>query len=111
MEISERYELHFIEIGYESNHVHFLVQSVPNYSVYKMIRMLKSITAKQLFQRFPEIKAKLWGGKFWASGFYVNTVEQYSNEEAIREYVKNQGMEKEYRIVPLQTKITLTLNL
>ena len=53
LEISERYEMHFIEIGYESNHVHFLVQSVPNYSVSKMVRMLKSITAKQLFQRFP----------------------------------------------------------
>ena len=91
LEISERYELHFIEIGYESNHVHFLVQSIPNYSVSKMIRMLKSITAKQLFQRFPEIKAKLWGGKFWTSGFYVNTVGQYSNEEVIREYIINQG--------------------
>jgi len=99
LEISERYEVHFIEIGYESNHVHFLVQSVPNYSVSKMIRMLKSITAKQLFQRFPEVKSKLWGGKFWTSGFYVNTVGQYSNEEVIREYVKNQGMEKEYRKV------------
>lgn len=97
LEISERYEVHFIEIGYESNHVHFLVQSVPNYSVCKMIAMLKSITAKELFKRFPEIKAKLWGGKFWTSGFYVNTVGQYSNEEVIREYVKNQGMNKEYR--------------
>lgn len=97
LEISERYEVHFIEIGYESNHVHFLVQSVPNYAVSKMITMLKSITAKELFQRFPEIKLKLWGGKFWTSGFYVNTVGQYSNEEVIREYVKNQGMEKEYK--------------
>ena len=96
LEISERYEVHFIEIGYESDHVHFLVQSVPNHSVSKMIRMLKSITAKQLFQRYPEIKRKLWGGKFWTSGFYVNTVGQYSNEEVIREYVKNQGKEKEY---------------
>ena len=69
LEISERYEVHFIEIGYESNHVHFLVQSVPNYSVSKMVRMLKSITAKQLFQSFPEIKTKLWGGKFGLVGF------------------------------------------
>ena len=99
LEISDRYEVHFIEIGYESDHVHFLVQSVPNYSVSKMIRMLKSIISKQLFQRFPEIKSKLWGGKFWSSGFYVNTVGQYSNEKVIREYVKNQGMEKEYRKV------------
>jgi len=97
IEISQRYEVHFIEIGYESNHVHFLVQSVPSYSVSKMITMLKSITAKQLFKRYPEIKAKLWGGKFWTSGFYANTVGQYSNEEVIKAYVKNQGMEKEYK--------------
>ena len=96
LSISERYEVHFIEIGYESDHVHFLVQSVPSYSVSKMITMLKSITAKRLFQKFPEIKAKLWGGKFWTSGFYANTVGQYSNEEVIRAYVKNQGMEQEY---------------
>jgi len=97
LEISERYEVHFIEIGYESNHVHFLVQSVPNYSVSKMITMLKSITAKELFKRYPEIKAKLWGGKFWTSGFYANTVGQYSNEEVIKAYVKNQGMGKGYK--------------
>ena len=99
LEISERYEVHFVEIGYESNHVHFLVQSVPSYSVSKMIRMLKSITAKELFKRYPEIKVKLWGGKFWTSGFYANTVGQYSNEEVIRAYVKNQGVEKEYKKV------------
>jgi len=58
--------------------------------------MLKSITAKRLFQRFPEVKTKLWGGRFWTSGFYANTVGQYSNEEVIRAYVKNQGMEQEY---------------
>jgi len=99
LEISERYEVHFVEIGYEPNHVHFLVQSVPSYSVSKMITMLKSITAKELFKRFPEIKAKLWGGKFWTSGFYANTVGQYSNEEVIKAYVKNQGIEKGYKKV------------
>jgi len=96
-EITERFEVEFIEIGYELDHVHFLVQSVPSYSVSKMITMLKSITAKQLFQRHPEVKSILWNGKFWTSGYYVNTVGQYSNEEVIRAYVKNQGKEKEYK--------------
>lgn len=95
--ISERYEVQFVEVGYESDHVHFLVQSVPSYSVSKMVTMLKSITAKELFRLHPEIKEMLWGGKFWTSGYYVNTVGQYSNEEVIRAYVKNQGKEKEYR--------------
>ena len=64
IEISERYEINFVEIGYEEDHVHFLIQSVPSNSVEKMIRAIKSITAKELFKRFPEIKQKLWGGNF-----------------------------------------------
>ena len=97
IEISERYEINFIEIGYEYDHVHFLVQSVPALSVSEITRKIKSITAKQLFQRHAEIKVKLWGGNFWTSGYYANTVGQYANEDVIRKYVENQGKEKEYK--------------
>ena len=96
LQISERYEIHFIEIGYEPDHVHFLVQSVPTMNVSEIARAVKSITAKQLFQRHPEIKAKLWGGNFWTSGFYANTVGQYGNEEVIRKYIENQGKQEAY---------------
>jgi REP element-mobilizing transposase RayT len=106
LEISERYEIHFIEVGYESNHVHFLVQSVPNLSVSEIARTIKSITAKQLFQKHPEIQLKLWGGKFWTSGYYSNTVGQYANEEVIRKYVESQGQQKEYKKVH-QGQLTL----
>ena len=99
LQISERYEIHFIEIGYEPDHVHFLVQSVPTMNVSEITRAIKSITAKQLFQRHPEIKAKLWGGKFWTSGFYANTVGQYGNEEVIRKYIENQGKQEVYKKV------------
>ncbi len=99
IEISERHEMNFVEIGYESDHVHFLVQSVPSLSVSEIARKLKSITAKQLFHRHSEIKAKLWGGNFWTSGYYANTVGQYGNEEVIRKYVESQGKEKEYKKV------------
>ena len=99
IEMAERYEINFVEIGYESDHVHFLVQSVPSMSVSTITRKLKSITAKQLFQRHPEIKIKLWGGKFWTSGYYANTVGQHSNEEVIKKYIENQGKVKEYKKV------------
>lgn len=97
MGISERYEIQFLEIGYESDHVHFLLQSVPSMNVSEIVRTIKCITAKQLFSRHPEIEAKLWGGNFWTSGYYANTVGQYSNEEVIRKYVENQGKQKEYK--------------
>ena len=93
--IEKRFEIYFVEIGADDNHVHFLIQSVPSNSVEKIIRTIKSITAKELNKRFPEIKQKLWGGNFWTSGYYANTVGQYANEEAIRKYVENQGKPKE----------------
>ena len=93
--ISLRYEIRFVEIGSDEEHVHFLIQSVPMYSPKKVIQIIKSITAVEIFKHHPEVKQKLWGGKFWTSGYYVNTVGQYANADVIRAYVKNQG--KEYK--------------
>ncbi|QUL53514.1 IS200/IS605 family transposase [Paenibacillus tritici] len=56
LEISKRYEIIFLEIGTDKNHVHFLVQSVPKYSPTKIIQTIKSITAREIFTRHPEVK-------------------------------------------------------
>jgi len=93
--ISERYEINFVEIGVDDDHVHFLVQSVPMLSVTKIVTTIKSISARELFSRHKVIKKLLWGGNMWTSGYYANTVGQYANEEVISNYVKNQR--KEYR--------------
>jgi REP element-mobilizing transposase RayT len=87
--IEERYDIHFLEIGMEADHVHFLVQGVPCMAVSRIVTILKSITAKEVFRRHPEVKNMLWGGAFWTSGYYANTVGQYANENVIKEYVKN----------------------
>ena len=92
-EISKRYEINFLEIGTDKNHVHFLIQSVPKYSPTQIARIVKSITAKEVFARCPDVKKKLWGGEFWSDGFYVATVSEHGNEKVIAEYVKNQGGE------------------
>lgn len=89
--IGERYEIYIHELGTDENHVHFLIQSVPTNSPLRIITVVQSITAKLIFQKHPEAKKKLWGGKFWTSGYYVNTVGQYGNFEVIQKYVKNQG--------------------
>ena len=91
MEITKRYEIYFVEIGSDLDHVHFLIQSVPTISPTRIAQAVKSITAKELFKRHKEIKEKLWKGHFWTSGFYINTVSQFGNEQMIKNYVKNQG--------------------
>ena len=97
IEISERFEINFLEIGNDEDHVHFLIQGVPKMPVSRIVQIIKSITAREIFSRNQEIKKVLWGGNLWTSGFYANTVGQYGSEEMIRNYVKNQG--KEYNKV------------
>ena len=59
IEISKRYEIHFIEIGTDGDHGHFLVQSVPTYSPTKIVRTIKNITAREIFRRLPSVKEVL----------------------------------------------------
>ena len=96
IEISKRYEMHFVEIGADKDHVHFLVQSVPTYSPTKIVRTIKSITAREIFRQIPSIKKELWGGEFWTDGYYINTASKCGNEDVVRQYVKKQGNEGDY---------------
>ena len=96
-DMSERYELTFVEIGTDKDHVHFLIQSVPTYSPTKIVTMVKSVIAKQVFRRAPHVKRELWGGEFWSDGYFINTVGQHGNESVILKYIQNQGKEHEYK--------------
>ena len=107
LEISQRYQLHFLEIGTDKDHVHFLLQSVPTYSVTKIVTTIKSITAIEIFQRHPEVKQELWGGEFWTDGYYVNTVSKFGDETTITKYVKDQGLEKEYKVLHRAKQLVL----
>ena len=97
LEISKRYDIDFLEIGTDRDHVHFLVQSVPTYSPSKIIQVIKSITAKEVFAKCPQVKKKLWGGEFWTDGYFVATVGEHGNEEIIGKYVREQGKENVYK--------------
>jgi len=103
LEISLRYEIEFLEIGTDEDHVHFFVQSVPGYSPTQIVRTIKSITAREIFKRIPEMKKKLWGGEFWSKSFFLSTVGKYGNEVKIANYIKNQGSKnKNYKILHKQ---------
>lgn len=97
LEISKRYEIYFLEIGTDNDHVHFLVQSVPTHSVTKIVRTIKSITAREIFILHPEVKKQLWGGEFWSDGYFANTVSKFGDEKTISNYVQEQGRVKEYK--------------
>jgi len=94
-EISLRYDINFLEIGTDGDHVHFLIQSVPSMAPTEIVRIVKSLTAREIFKKCPWVKKKLWGGNLWSSGYFVGTVGRHANEEQIKKYVASQGKKYE----------------
>ena len=102
LDIADRYQVEFLEIGTDKEHVHFLVQSVRTYSPTKIITMIKSLTAREIFARVPAVKKQLWGGEFWTDGYYVGTVGQSATESVIKQYIQKQGQERGYEQLHVQ---------
>ena len=92
-EISKRYEINVVEIGTDGVHIHFLIQSVSMLAPTSIVRIIKSITARENYRLYPQINLKLWGGNIWSAGYFVSTVGKSWNEEQIKKYVRNQGKE------------------
>ena len=73
-----------MEIGTDKDHVHFLVHSVSKYSPTKSVAVVKSITARKIFQKIPSVKEILWGGEFRSDGYFASTFGEHGNEIVIK---------------------------
>ena len=93
--LKERYAIDVSEIGFDQNHVHLLCQFLPKYSGGAVVRLLKSLTAKDVFHFILSIKKELWGGEFWTDGYYIGTISNKGNKTVIEKYIRNQGREKD----------------
>ena len=74
----------FLEIGTDKNHVHFLVQRILDYAPTKIVKIIKSITASQIFAECPQVKKQLWGGQFWSDRYFIISVGKNQNEKVIK---------------------------
>lgn len=83
------FTVHLFETG-EGDHVHCFVSAPPKMSVTNIVKYLKGITGRKLFERFPEIRGKLWKGELWNHSYYVETIGSVS-EENIRRYIEHQS--------------------
>ena len=91
----ERYAIEISSVGFDQNHVHILCRFLPKYSGGQVIKIIKSISGKRVFETVPEIKKELWGGEFWTDGYYIATISGKGNKEVIEKYIKNQGRGKD----------------
>jgi len=92
LEISKRYDIHFLEIGADHDHMHFLIQSIPMYSPTKIARTVKSIVARKVTETMPQVREEMWGAQFWTDGYFINTVGRSKTETAVKQYIQHQGV-------------------
>ena len=89
--IEERYEIEMEQIGRDRDHIHVLCSAHPKYAPGQLVRVMKSITAREVFKRFPKLREELWGGEFWTDGYYVATVGERGSWDIVERYIRNQG--------------------
>ena|SRR3989338_1603684 len=89
--IQERYGIEIEEMGCDKDHIHLLCSAHPKYAPGQLVRLFKSVSARELFRRMPELKRELWGGEFWTDGYYVGTVGERGNRQIVEQYIRKQG--------------------
>jgi len=94
VEISEEYGFQIVEQEVKEDHVHVFVSAPPKYSASKLVNILKSISAREIFAEFPELRRKCWSGELWSDGYFVRAVGDKVTSEIIERYIKYQKEEK-----------------
>ncbi len=88
-EISEEYGIEIEEMEVAIDHVHMLVSFPPKLSIGEVVRIVKSISARELFREFPRIKKRLWAGELWEDGYFARTVGDRMTRQIIDKYIKH----------------------
>ena len=93
-EIAQQCEFEIDTMEVMSDHVHIFLSAPPRYSPAKIVEVLKSVSAKKVFEEFPWLEKDLWAGEFWSDGYFVRTVGDKVTSELIRKYIKYQHREQ-----------------
>ncbi len=93
--ITERYAIEIERMGMDRDHIHLLCGAHPKVSIGEIVRIFKSITAREVFRQHPATKRELWGGEFWTDGYYAATVGEGGDWHVVEKYVQDQGRPKE----------------
>ena len=88
--VAAEWDLAILEMEIMEDHVHWFVEAPPRLSPGRIMNVVKSVTAREMFHKFPELRRVYWGGHFWADGYYVATVGDKVTAAAVRRYIRGQ---------------------
>ena len=94
-QIADEYEFRIDTMEIMEDHVHVFIEAPPSYSPSEIVQILKSISAREVFKKFPKIRKAMWSGKIWSEGYFVRSVGDKVTNEVIRKYIRYQSQENE----------------
>ena len=91
--IAEEYEFNIDIMEVMEDHVHIFVEAPPRYAPSRVVQIMKSITAREVFKQYPELRKQLWAGELWSDGYFVRSVGDKVKADIIRKYIEYQNHE------------------
>ncbi|MGQ9733372.1 MAG: IS200/IS605 family transposase [Candidatus Zipacnadales bacterium] len=91
--IAEEYEFRIDTMEVMADHVHVFVEVPPRYSPARVVQVMKSISAREVFKKYPELRKQLWAGELWNDGYFVRSVGDKVTADVIRRYIEYQAHE------------------
>ncbi len=92
---AEEYGFHIDVMEVMEDHVHIFTEAPPKYSPADVVQIMKSISARETFKRFPKLRKQLWAGELWNDGYFVRSVGDKVTADVIRHYIEYQAHEED----------------
>jgi len=70
-------------------HVHIMLNLKPTHSIPNLVKLFKGRSSRLLFEEFPHLKKRLWGGHLWSPSYFITTAGG-APLETLKSYVENQ---------------------
>ena len=91
--IAEEYDFRIDTLEVMEDHVHVFVEVPPRYSPARVVKIMKSISVREVFSKFPNLRKQLWAREMWNDGYFVRSVGDKVTADIIRKYIKYQTHE------------------
>jgi len=95
--IAKEYDFCILNMAVVEDHIHVLIEAPPSYSPSELVQVLKSISARELFKKFPKMKKMMWSGKIWNEGYFVRSIGDKLTSDVIKKYIEYQKREDDPR--------------
>ena len=96
-EIAERYDFEIDRCEVAEDHIHILLSFPPRYSIAQVVGIIKGKSGSKVFEEYPMLKKKLWGGHLWEQGYFARTVGEQITDDVIRQYIDKHSFSSELK--------------